>query len=414
MTREEAIEEIKSWAIPSKKGREVLETLIPELAESEDEKFRRYILDCCEESIEADDRGLELSMSTTKKLKAWLEKQKEQKPGEQVDPADASWDAYYKRGLNKGYELGLEADRKEQKPVECEKYPESKSFEDEWKEYYNNSLVNRHPMPNKREIARHFFWFGQKQVEKPAEWGEDYRKEDLQTRFAFYTYKDEDNTLYLSNLFVEETSRNKGFGTKILAAAEKVAETIDASRICLKVKQDSPANTWYRKNGYAYMTYEDGYNWLEKKLEYLKPKQEWSEEDSRIWNNIWDVLDGPFQLSEEGYKEAAQWFKTHCPYGRAQSQAEWSEEDDMHRKWILECLAYGERKVPEYADQYHSAFNWFKSLRPQPRWKPSEEQMMKKAIEFECIGKKVKMTVQELINYYIDSECVDVAEECGF
>lgn len=40
MTREEAINEIKSWAIPSKNGREVLETLIPELAESEDESLK--------------------------------------------------------------------------------------------------------------------------------------------------------------------------------------------------------------------------------------------------------------------------------------------------------------------------------------------------------------------------------------
>lgn len=39
---------------------------------------------------------------------------------------------------------------------------------------------------------------------------------------------------------------------------------------------------------------------------------------------------------------------------------------------------------------------------------------LEKTVEFECIGKKVKMTVQELINYYIDSECIDVAEECGF
>ena len=36
MTREEAIKEIKSWAIPSERGREALETLIPELAESEE------------------------------------------------------------------------------------------------------------------------------------------------------------------------------------------------------------------------------------------------------------------------------------------------------------------------------------------------------------------------------------------
>lgn len=39
---------------------------------------------------------------------------------------------------------------------------------------------------------------------------------------------------------------------------------------------------------------------------------------------------------------------------------------------------------------------------------------LEKTVEFECIGKKVKMTVQDLINYYIDSECVDVADECGF
>ena len=43
-----------------------------------------------------------------------------------------------------------------------------------------------------------------------------------------------------------------------------------------------------------------------------------------------------------------------------------------------------------------------------------KQQMMKEAVEFECIGKKVKMTVQELINYYIDTECCDVADECGF
>lgn len=39
---------------------------------------------------------------------------------------------------------------------------------------------------------------------------------------------------------------------------------------------------------------------------------------------------------------------------------------------------------------------------------------LEKTVEFECIGKKVKMTIQELINYYIDSEICDVADECGF
>lgn len=35
-------------------------------------------------------------------------------------------------------------------------------------------------------------------------------------------------------------------------------------------------------------------------------------------------------------------------------------------------------------------------------------------VTFDCISKKVTMTVRELINYYIDRECCDVAEECGF
>lgn len=97
-------------------------------------------------------------------------------------------------------------------------------------------------------------------------WNEDYNEEDLQTRFAFYTYKDEPGVLYLSNLFVEEASRKQGLGTKILEAAERVAETIGAITIGLKVKQGSPANAWYRKNGYGYVASEYGYDWLEKKL----------------------------------------------------------------------------------------------------------------------------------------------------
>lgn len=35
-------------------------------------------------------------------------------------------------------------------------------------------------------------------------------------------------------------------------------------------------------------------------------------------------------------------------------------------------------------------------------------------VTFDCISKKVTMTIRELINYYIDRECCDVAEECGF
>ena len=97
-------------------------------------------------------------------------------------------------------------------------------------------------------------------------WNEDYDEEDLQTRFAFYTYKDEPDVLYLSNLFVEEASRNRGLGSKILKAAEKVAETIDASSIMLKAKLGTHAINLYSKNGLELITEQGGYGWFEKKL----------------------------------------------------------------------------------------------------------------------------------------------------
>lgn len=59
-------------------GPKVAEEIFSVLEESEDEKFMKYILKCCEETISADDRGLELSMATTIKLKNWLEKQGKQ------------------------------------------------------------------------------------------------------------------------------------------------------------------------------------------------------------------------------------------------------------------------------------------------------------------------------------------------
>jgi len=167
------------------------------------------------------------------------------------------------------------------------------------------------------------------QPEQPNNWIDEYREDELLTRFAFYTYKDEDGVLYLSNVFVEETSRNKGFGAKILQAAEKVAETIGAINICLKVKQNTPANEWYRKNGYGYKTFEGDYDWLEKTLEYMKPdtSAEWSEEDEKMLSDL---------------------------------------------RSLLGCLV-GEGKISLKTRKKFSM--WLKSLRPQPHWKPSEEQM---------------------------------------
>lgn len=76
MTREEAINEIKSWAIPSEKGREVLETLIPELAESEDEKIRKQLIDAIK--IGRSNSGISFTEEAASRYIAWLEKHSEE------------------------------------------------------------------------------------------------------------------------------------------------------------------------------------------------------------------------------------------------------------------------------------------------------------------------------------------------
>lgn len=202
-------------------------------------------------------------------------------------------------------------------------------------------------------------WLESIRPRSKAEWSEDYCDEDLRIRFAFYTYKDEDDVLYLSNVFVDETSRNKGFGTKILAAAEKVAETIGATNIRLKVKQDNPANAWYREHGYSYMVSENGYDWLEKTLEYLKP-----------------------------------------------TKSEWSEEDESYLQTVISEMEANKKEAPEYEHKkYETIILWLKSLRPQPHWKPSEEQM--KILRKYVMGEWRDLTIGQdkiLTSLYIDLE----------
>ena len=259
---------------------EYIDTIIPELKESEDERITRAINNMLPF---IPDEAYANNGVTKEGVLNWLEKQKEPIPiPDKFSGLKSLLLQYLQSAANRTNDTEIESDtdlfgrkildyvwkhddkQKEQKPDNP--FTPLEGLDAIKAKYYDAGFKNG-------------FDEGVDSI-KPAEWSEDYNEENLQTRFAFYTYKDDPSTLYLSNVFVEEASRNHGFGTRILRAAEKVAETIGATTISLKVKQDSPANAWYRKNGYGYVAFEDGYDWLEKTLEYLKPvKQEWSEED---------------------------------------------------------------------------------------------------------------------------------------
>ena len=76
MTREEAINKIRQMRLP-KETMEILEALAPELAESDDERIRRALINALKVSETIGELEFRLSEPTKEKAIAYLEKQKE-------------------------------------------------------------------------------------------------------------------------------------------------------------------------------------------------------------------------------------------------------------------------------------------------------------------------------------------------
>ena len=367
---------------------EYIDTIIPELAESEDERICKRCIDLLRKVSAYSGKeylGVEIADCIIG-LQALMKKQKAPNARQRL----AEW-SKTKEGKAK-YEAVAKEMRKE---MEKEQKPEDR-FEEAREKYQ-------------------------------VEWSEDWREEDIQTRFAFYTYKEDSSVLYLSNVFVEEASRNHGFGTKILMAAEKVAETIGATTISLKVKQDSPANAWYRKRGYGYVAFEDGYDWLEKNLEYMKPNhnilpieqqmeaamiairgempfksQEWSKEDKEMLQGCINSVE--YELLDNGMDDEVKtdpriaWLKNLPERFNLQPKEEWSEEEKMNIELLI-ALLRGKVNLVEILDsRKESIINFLKSLRPS--WRPSEEQMnaLRVTIDFMPDTFKPRCTLVTLLN----------------
>ena len=372
---------------------EYIDTLIPELAESEDERIRKNLIELLLDTPAQDIISHHLELS---KVLDYLEKQKERKNYRKLyeDIAQSEW--FKKTYTNKS--LGEEFEQKEQEPISfnepynpddyevvmegdatgLKKKEQKPTGEDGitngWKgedlERYLSCLQRLGTGNSQQPETINSKWFKEHcHPQSEQEWSKDYREEAIQTRFAFYTYKDDSSELYLSNVFVEEASRNHGFGTKILRAAEKVAETIGATTICLKVKQDSPANAWYRKNGYGYVAFEDGYDWLEKNLEYMKPqpKQEWSNEDERKYQCIRNILltDIDKKVGSWKYSEILEWYERRGIGRYTNSESHWkpSEEQMEALKYVTKQWEGGKGVACPSSFKYHAITELYEQLK---------------------------------------------------
>lgn len=68
----------------------------------------------------------------------------------------------------------------------------------------------------------------------------------------------------------------------------------------------------------------------------------------------------------------AAWLKSLKDKVLPQLKQEWSEEDESMLQNILECLRHGWKKLPTDILKYES---WLESLKERYSWKPSDEQM---------------------------------------
>lgn len=92
---------------------------------------------------------------------------------------------------------------------------------------------------------------------------------DKSFRFALYMYDDDEDTMYLSNIFVKKSERNQGLGDYILMSADELAKRVKAKQIILTVKDDSFMHNWYKRRDYKDLEINQdrpGYIWMIKNL----------------------------------------------------------------------------------------------------------------------------------------------------
>ena len=131
-----------------------------------------------------------------------------------------------------------------------------------------------------------------------------------------------------------------------------------------------------RRNGFT-----AGYNKAMKEVEQKEQKPaEWSKNDTVFLNEITDFFENKTVRLQHDLDMYAHWLKSLPERFNLQPKQEWSDEDED----MLNCCisSIEEAKENRYAyketdgdTSYDREIDWLKSLRPQPHWEPSEEQM---------------------------------------
>ena len=106
-------------------------------------------------------------------------------------------------------------------------------------------------------------------------------------------------------------------------------------------------------------------------IDMVTEKSAWSKEDERIYQSI---IDDTVQENQLDIKQI-DWLKSLKGRVQPQSKQEWSEEDNKRIERIYDFLWKHKRGFSAIIWQIEEDANWLKSLKPHNTWKPSEEQM---------------------------------------
>ena len=189
---------------------------------------------------------------------------------------------------------------------------------------------------------------------------------------------------------------NKSLGERPIVVDELEESEDERIRKALYKMAKVPRKEIYEAEG---ITKEQALAWLEKQKE--KKPAEWSEEDEKMLNHVITTL---AQNVARGSAREDFEFLGSLPkrFSIQQPKLEWGEEDKRAiNRAVVALRAYANGELPEILpSEILECADRLQSLRPQPHWKPSEEQMeaLKEDIDFAPDTYKLRCTLMSLYN----------------
>lgn len=350
MTREEAIRRIKSWNLDSD-NIEVLSVVIPELHESTDERVRKALI-----SLIYEDSHTYKSFAgiTLDSMIAYLEKQKENPKSADSIPSDCTSDA---KSENRWHKVG---DSLPDNPREvlC-------------KDEAGNYFIGRYYVGEGWEISNYDDADKPHHLNTPVSKWIDFPSEKQKEQKPPITGNDFG--------WIDELKYD-------LEHPEELDQKVDDAfkqRKGIRALEQKPAEWKPEPESLEALMYA-----IEGKWEMIKPTSYLS----RRLEDLYEGLVNTFNVDESSLVELSKTAYTandieglrvlkdkieSSMESPVDKPAEWSEEDEKN---LNEIIHYFESLCSSLATEERHAENrrwlkFLKSLRPQPHWKPSEEQM---------------------------------------